>query len=350
MPENSKKLSAKEIILYSFESIIMLFDIIMSIGIFGTGSTLAGFIFLLSAFLISPLCEKFLHKIPITSFQNSTITRIGIQFIFSLILFIIGVAVGTTSTETNKHEMIEDIISVTETKLEQTTFEKPTIENIEETESITETEITTVITEITTETTTIQTEQDTTEDSKNEVLQCALQFIEFSDYSYNGLVEILEFQGYSHEEAMYAADNCEADWNAEAIESAEGYLKVRNFSKEELINQLLSVGYTQEQAEYGANAVNYDETTESSAEVTIVPMTQPSVIDSTILESKLLDFILNAETGCIHINEECSAAQKILPENRSAISIWDNELANYYGVYWACGKCSSRYSSDLPKF
>lgn len=67
-------------------------------------------------------------------------------------------------------------------------------------------------------------------------------------------------------------------------------------------------------------------------------------------ESIILHFVLNTESNCVHINKNCSAAKKILPENCLEIDIPESELGNYYNVYWACGKCSSRYKNDLPKF
>nr|MDE6427067.1 PASTA domain-containing protein [Ruminococcus sp.] len=63
-----------------------------------------------------------------------------------------------------------------------------------------------------------------------------------------------------------------------------------------------------------------------------------------------IHFILNTDTNCIHTKADCSAAQKILPENYSEIDISNSELANYANVYWACGKCSKEYSNILPKF
>ena len=155
--EYNKKLGVKKVILYSFESIIMLFDIIMSIGVFGTGSALAGFVLLLSAFLISPFCEKLFRKLPAPSFQNSTLVRVGIQILCSIILFVIGAVLLSVSTP----ETIETEMPVAE----QTTSEKESITTtadetgpatsttIETTTTIPETEVTT--TTIATTTTTI---------------------------------------------------------------------------------------------------------------------------------------------------------------------------------------------------
>ena len=43
------------------------------------------------------------------------------------------------------------------------------------------------------------------------------------------------------------------DWNAEAVESAESYLEYTSFSKSGLIEQLEYEGFTPAQAQYGAD-------------------------------------------------------------------------------------------------
>lgn len=80
------------------------------------------------------------------------------------------------------------------------------------------------------------------------------------------------------------------------------------------------------------------------------PETQPPVIETTPVQTTV-HFILNLDTSCIHIKPDCSAAQKILPENYSTIDIAENDLGNYNGTYWACGKCCpNSYRQLLPKF
>ncbi len=64
----------------------------------------------------------------------------------------------------------------------------------------------------------------------------------------------------------------------------------------------------------------------------------------------IIHFIINIESGCVHADAGCSAAQNISPENYSEIDIASDQLANYNGTYWACGKCSKQYSDVLPKF
>lgn len=88
-------------------------------------------------------------------------------------------------------------------------------------------------------------------------LRSAREYLSFSAFSYTGLINQLEYEGYSTEEATYAADNCNANWNEQAAKSAKEYLDMSSFSRQELINQLIYEGYTQEQAEYGVTQNGY---------------------------------------------------------------------------------------------
>lgn len=88
-------------------------------------------------------------------------------------------------------------------------------------------------------------------------LRSARQYLSISAFSYTGLINQLEYEGYSTEEATYAADNCNANWNEQAAKSAKEYLDMSSFSRQELINQLIYEGYTQEQAEYGVTQNGY---------------------------------------------------------------------------------------------
>ena len=46
----------------------------------------------------------------------------------------------------------------------------------------------------------------------------------------------LEYEGYTTEEATYAADNRGADWNKQAAKAATSYLELTSFSREGLID------------------------------------------------------------------------------------------------------------------
>ena len=71
------------------------------------------------------------------------------------------------------------------------------------------------------------------------------------------MIEQLEYEKFSHEDAVYAADNCGADWNEQAAEKAKAYLDMMSFSRDGLIEQLEYDGFTNEQAVYGAEQNGY---------------------------------------------------------------------------------------------
>mgnify|MGYP000965357217 CR=1 FL=1 len=93
--------------------------------------------------------------------------------------------------------------------------------------------------------------------SKKNALKSALNYLDFAAFSYKGLIEQLEYEKYSHEDAVYAADNCGADWNEQAAKKAEDYLSFMSFSRSGLIEQLEYEGFTRKQAEYGAKSSGY---------------------------------------------------------------------------------------------
>lgn len=85
----------------------------------------------------------------------------------------------------------------------------------------------------------------------------AKEYLDVIAFSYSGLIEQLEYNGFSKEEATYGADNCGADWNEQAAKKAAEYLNVMSFSKSGLIEQLEYNGFTHDQAVYGVEAVGY---------------------------------------------------------------------------------------------
>lgn len=94
--------------------------------------------------------------------------------------------------------------------------------------------------------------------SQANALESARNYIDGMGFSYSGLIDQLEFEGYSTEDATFAADNCGADWNAEALESARSYIDGMGFSYTGLVDQLEFEGYTTEQATYGADNCGAD--------------------------------------------------------------------------------------------
>lgn len=88
-------------------------------------------------------------------------------------------------------------------------------------------------------------------------LEAAKRYLSVMPFSHEGLIEQLEYEGYSYSEAKFAADNCGADWYAQAVKHAKKYLDTMPFSKNDLIEQLIYEGYTRDQATHGANEAYY---------------------------------------------------------------------------------------------
>lgn len=145
---------------------------------------------------------------------------------------------ATTSLQTQTESL------QTETETQQTQTDAPTeTPTEEETQTDTPTEADTAPPELTL--------------GQKNAVRSAVQYIETLAFSHDRLIEQLEYSGFTHEEAVYGADNCGADWNAEAAEAAKNYIDTLAMSRERLIEQLLYDKFTQEQAEYGASSVGY---------------------------------------------------------------------------------------------
>ena len=84
--------------------------------------------------------------------------------------------------------------------------------------------------------------------------ESAEEYLNYTAFSETGLIEQLEYEGFTEQQARYGVANIEVDWNEQAARSAEQYLDYSSYSRAGLIDQLLFEGYTQAQAEYGVNA------------------------------------------------------------------------------------------------
>ena len=86
-------------------------------------------------------------------------------------------------------------------------------------------------------------------------LQKAKSYLQVMAFSRQGLIEQLEYENFSHSEAVYAVDNCGADWNQQAVERAKSYLDFMSFSRTRLIEQLEYDGFSYDQAVYAVDKV-----------------------------------------------------------------------------------------------
>lgn len=88
-------------------------------------------------------------------------------------------------------------------------------------------------------------------------LKQAERYLDLTGFSYQGIIEQLEYEKYTHEEAVYAADNCGADWKEEAVKKAKEYLNLTSFSRQGLIDQLKYDKFTDEESEYAVDTIGY---------------------------------------------------------------------------------------------
>lgn len=102
------------------------------------------------------------------------------------------------------------------------------------------------------------TDADTATSGENNALSSAKQYLDYSAFSYSGLIDQLKYEGYSNTEATYGADHCGADWDEQALKSAFSYLANSAFSESGLQEQLEYEGFTNSQAKYGVKNCGAD--------------------------------------------------------------------------------------------
>lgn len=88
-----------------------------------------------------------------------------------------------------------------------------------------------------------------------QALRKAKSYLNSSAFSYTRLIRQLEYEKFTNEQAVYAVNNCGADWNEQAVKKAQSYLNSSAFSRDRLIGQLEYEGFTNEQAVYAVNQV-----------------------------------------------------------------------------------------------
>ena len=80
-------------------------------------------------------------------------------------------------------------------------------------------------------------------------------YLRSSAFSRSGLIAQLEYEKFTAAEAQFGTDSQNADWNQQAAKKAASYLRSSSFSRSGLIGQLEYEGFTRAQAEFGVNAV-----------------------------------------------------------------------------------------------
>ena len=107
-------------------------------------------------------------------------------------------------------------------------------------------------------TTTQATKNESVSVSKLQAVKKAKSYLGAMSFSYKGLIEQLEYEGFSNEDAKYGADNCGANWNTQAVKKAKSYLNATSFSYKGLVEQLEYEKFTSAQAKYGVDNCGAD--------------------------------------------------------------------------------------------
>ena len=219
---------------------------------------ISGLIMLVMAAILLPPVSKLVEKR--WKFRLSKGVKIAILIVGFIIL---GVTDDTSNvsntqqTETQKEEQITDNKTATDEAITDNQVDEEKAEAPEETKPATSVDTdqspTPIKTEDKPEPTPTPTPTETV--SQKNVVAKAKAYLDYSAFSRDGLVEQLEYEQFSHADAVYGTDNCGANWNEQAAKKAESYMEYSAFSRGSLIEQLKYEGFTQAQAEYGADAV-----------------------------------------------------------------------------------------------
>jgi hypothetical protein len=113
------------------------------------------------------------------------------------------------------------------------------------------------------ETEEIETDSFTT--SQSNAIESAESYLRFTAFSRTGLIDQLEFEGFSNADASFAVDTINPDWFEQAAKSAESYLDFSSFSRQGLIDQLEFEGFTTEEATFGADSAGLGESSSESS-------------------------------------------------------------------------------------
>jgi len=83
--------------------------------------------------------------------------------------------------------------------------------------------------------------------------ELAAQYLAYAAFSVDGLLQRLQTEGYSEDDAAYAVFVSNVDWNDQAVKRGQVYLERAAITRTDFIGSLLEEGFTLEQAEHSAD-------------------------------------------------------------------------------------------------
>lgn len=91
----------------------------------------------------------------------------------------------------------------------------------------------------------------------DQAMRKAKSYLEYSSFSRQGLIDQLKFDKFTDSQAVYATDHSGANWTEQADKKAAQYVKNSGYSRQGLMDQLEFDGFTPEQAQHGVSSVGY---------------------------------------------------------------------------------------------
>lgn len=94
--------------------------------------------------------------------------------------------------------------------------------------------------------------------SQGNARNSAQRYLRVLAFSRGSLINQLKYEGFSEEDAAYAVDSLNTNWNEQALKKVASYLRSSAFSRSRLIGQLMYEQFSQEQAEFAVNGTADD--------------------------------------------------------------------------------------------
>lgn len=189
--------------------------------------------------------------------KKQSLISLGVCFV----LLVAGVAMTPTSNDVELREKSQEgvgekVVSAENTSELESQLSEDKVEKDEDTQKEEETKKETEEPEEKKEELekTIEKEVKETLSQKNAVRK-ANDYLKIMAFSKGGLVEQLEYEGFSNEDATYAVNKINVDWNEQAVSKAKSYLDIMPYSRSGLIEQLEYEGFSNEEATYAVDEI-----------------------------------------------------------------------------------------------
>ena len=173
----------------------------------------------------------------------------------------------------------------------------------------------------------------TEEIARDSALHQAKLYLSVMNYSYQGLIDQLVSEGFTQEEATYAADNCAANWTQQAVDCANAHILNGSFSRGALYNQLVFEGYTEEQVRMAIEGCEANWNQEAlqalQAYLQIAQFSKTGMYDQLMFEDFTEDEINYALESCnVDWAEQALLRAKALKEGGTTADMLEKTLIN----------------------